>query len=59
MVISTSEKFPYSGFPFRLELKEDKEKKVHWFECQEHVDRFLKRHQLKKKDYTLIIKSDD
>lgn len=59
MVISTTEKFPYSTFPYRLELKEGKDKKdkrICWFECQEHVDRFLKRHNLKKKDYTLEIK---
>ncbi len=56
MVISTSEKFPYSTFPFRLELTEGKDKRVCWFECQEHVDRFLKRHQLKRKDYTLTVK---
>ena len=59
MVISATEKFPYSTFPFRLELVDGKDKRVCWYECQEHVDRFLKRHQLKKKDYTLTIKSDD
>jgi len=59
MVISTGEKFPYSTFPFRLELKEGKDKRVCWFECQEHVDRYLKRHNLKKKDYTLEIKKND
>ena len=56
MVISTSEKFPYPTFPFRLELNEGKDKRVCWFECEEHVDRFLKRHKLKKKDYTLTVK---
>jgi hypothetical protein len=59
MVISTGEKFPYSTFSFRLELKEGKDKRVCWFECQEHVDRYLKRHNLKKKDYTLEIKKND
>ena len=56
MVISTSEQFPYPSFPYRLELKEGKDKRLCWFECEEHVDRFLKRHKLKKKDYTLTIK---
>lgn len=59
MVISTNEKFPYSTFPYRLELKEGKENRVCWFECQEHVDRFLKRQQLKKNSYTLTIKPND
>ncbi len=56
MVISTGEKFPYPMFPYRLELMDGKDKRICWFECQEHVDRFLKRQNLKKKDYTLEIK---
>lgn len=59
MVISTGEKFPYSNFIYRLELKEGKENRVCWFECQEHVNRFLKQHNLKKKQYTLDIKPND
>jgi hypothetical protein len=59
MVISTSERFPYSTFHYRLELKDGKDKRVCWFECQEHVDRYLKRHNLKKNDYTLEIKKND
>jgi hypothetical protein len=59
MISSVGEKFPHSNFRFRLELKEGKDNRVCWFECQEHVDRFLNRHKLKKKDYTLIIKSND
>jgi hypothetical protein len=59
MITSVGEKFPYPTFAYRLELKEGKEKRICWFECQEHVDRFLKRQQLKKKDYELIIKSND
>lgn len=56
MVISTGEKFPYPNFSFRLELKEGKENRICWFECQEHVNRYLTRHKLKKKDYILTIK---
>ena len=55
-MVTTTEKFPYSTFPYRLELKDGKDKRVCWFECQEHVDRFLKRQNLKKKDYTLEVK---
>lgn len=58
MIDSTSEKFPYPSFLFRLELKEGKEKRVCWFECKEHADKYIKRHKLNKKDYTLIIKSE-
>jgi hypothetical protein len=59
MISSVGEKFPYQNFIFRLEVKEGKDNKVCWFECQEHVSRFLNRHKLKKKDYTLTIKSND
>jgi hypothetical protein len=59
MVISTSEKFPYSNFIYRLELKDGKENRVCWFEYQEHVDRYLKRHNLKKNQYDLDIKPND
>jgi hypothetical protein len=57
--ISTNDKFPYSTFLYRLELKDGKDKRICWFECQEHVDRFLKRQNLKKKDYILEIKEND
>lgn len=58
MIASVGEKFPYQTFPYRLELKEGKDKRVCWFECQEHVDRFLKRQKLKKTDYSLEINID-
>ena len=54
----TDEKFPYETFIFRVDLKEGKEKRICWFECKEHVDRFVKQHKLTKKDYTLTIKGD-
>ena len=44
------EKFPYSKFPIRLEHKDAKEKRICWFECEEHLNKYLKRHNLKKKD---------
>jgi hypothetical protein len=53
------EKFPYETFPFRLDVKENKEKRVCWFECKEHVDKFVKRHKLKKTDYILTTRGDE
>lgn len=55
MPIASTEKFPYPNFAFRIDMKEGKDNRVCWFECEEHVDRFVKRHKLKKKDYTLTI----
>jgi hypothetical protein len=58
MAIASTEKFPYSSFIFRLDLKEGKDIRVCWFECREHVDKFIKRHKLKSKEYTLTIKGE-
>jgi hypothetical protein len=54
----TDEKFPYEIFTFRLDINEGKEKRVCWFECKEHVDKFVKRHKLTKNNYILTIKED-
>ena len=54
----TDEKFPYEIFIYRLDLAEGKEKRVCWFECKEHVDKFVKQHKLNKKNYTLSVKGD-
>jgi hypothetical protein len=40
-------------FPITLNFKNDPEKKVCCFQCQEHLNTYLKRHNLKKKDYTI------
>jgi hypothetical protein len=58
MIAPTTEKFPYSSFPIRLDLKEGKDNRVCWFECQLHVDKFIYKHKLKKKDYTLTVKDN-
>lgn len=59
MITTTNEKFPYPTFRYRLEMKDGKEKRICWFECQEHVDRFLKQHKLKKKDVSVEINVPD
>ena len=41
-------------FPFRLDHKT--EKKVCWFQCQEHMDKYIQRHKLTTKDYTVSCK---
>lgn len=43
-------RFPYEKFLYRLEHKDLKTTKVCYFECQEHLDKYLTRHKLKKKD---------
>jgi hypothetical protein len=43
----------HETFPLTLEFKEDKEKKICMFQCQEHLDTYLKRHKLKKNQYKI------
>jgi len=52
-----TEKFPYTDFPFRLEYKEEKTNKICWFECQEHLDKYVERYKLKKKDMKIESKN--
>lgn len=44
-------KFPYETFPYRLETKEGKTKKVCWFSHESHVHKYIERHKLNRKDY--------
>lgn len=47
--------FPYESFPYRIDLSDKKEKRICWFECEEHVNKYIKTHKLKKRDYKLTI----
>ena len=47
-VIST-ELFPYEKFAFRLEFGDGKNPTICWFECQEHLDKYLERYRLDKR----------
>ena len=52
-----TEKFPYIDFPFRLEHKDGKSIKICWFECKEHLDKYVERYKLKKKDMKIESKN--
>lgn len=41
----------HETFPLTLEFKDNKEKKTCMFQCQEHLDSYLKRYKLKKNQY--------
>jgi hypothetical protein len=51
-----STEFPYENFRYRLEYNETKEKRICWFECKEHLDKYISRHKLKKKDINVKTK---
>jgi hypothetical protein len=42
--------FPHIGFPIRLEYKDQSEKRICWFQCQNHLDKHLTRHKITAKD---------
>ena len=44
-----TELFPYEKFGFRLEFGEGKNPTICWFECQEHLDKYLERYKLDSK----------
>ena len=41
--------FPYETFPYRLEFGEKKDITICWFECDEHLQKYLKRYKLDSK----------
>jgi len=47
-MIST-ELFPYDKFGYRLEFGEKKNSTICWFECSEHLDKYLERYKLDKR----------
>ena len=47
-MIST-ELFPYEKFGYRLEFGEKKNTTVCWFECEEHLQKYLERYKLDKR----------
>lgn len=46
-----TEEFPYKMFPIKLTHKEGKDKKTCWFQCSAHLDTYIKKNNLKPKDY--------
>lgn len=40
----------YPGFPIRIEHMDGKDKKTCWFQCQNHLDKYLTRSKLKLVD---------
>jgi hypothetical protein len=47
-MIST-EMFPYETFPIRLEFGEKKNTTISYFQCDEHLQKYLERYKLDKR----------
>lgn len=47
-MIST-ELFPYQNFPYRLEFGEKKNITICYFECDEHLQKYLNRYKIDKR----------
>lgn len=45
------EKFPYESFPWRLEYKD--QSTICYFECEEHIQKYIDRYGLKPKDISV------
>ena len=41
--------FPYEKFGIRLQFGEKKDVTICWFECSEHLDKYLERYKLDKR----------
>ena len=39
--------FPYETFPIRLEHKDNKDKKVCWFQCKDHFEKYVTRYKIR------------
>ena len=48
---SDADKFPHYGFPYRLEYMDGKDKKICWFQCEDHFIKHVTRYHLNPKDY--------
>jgi hypothetical protein len=54
--LTESQLFPYEKFIWRLEITDKKDKKICWFECEEHAKKFISRHKWPKNSYLLSSK---
>lgn len=46
--------FPYQNFPYRLEFGEKKDLTVCYFECDEHLQKYLTRYKIDKRKAKIL-----
>jgi hypothetical protein len=60
MITTRISDFPYGGFPFRIDYKdENKNAKVCYFECKEHMEKYILQNNLKKKNISIKVNKDN
>ena len=47
--------FPEEKYNIKLTHRDKKEKKICWFACKSHLDKYLKRYNIKKKDRQIAL----
>jgi hypothetical protein len=45
-------KFPHTGFPIRLEYKDNNDKKTCWFQCYNHFEKHITRYKITQYEAT-------
>ncbi len=51
--------FPYETFPIRLEFGEKKDTTLCYFQCDEHLQKYITRHKLDKRKIKVIYRDGD
>jgi hypothetical protein len=51
--------FPYETFPIRLEFGEKKDATLCYFQCDEHLQKYLTRHKLDKRKVKVTYRDGD
>lgn len=52
------EDFPHIGFPYRLEYMDGADKRICFFQCENHMEKHLVRHKLNRKTCKISVKED-
>lgn len=52
------EDFPHLGFPYRLEYMEGADKRICFFQCENHMEKHLVRHKLNRKTCKISVRED-
>jgi hypothetical protein len=55
----TNERFPYETFSFRLEYHDGNDHRICWFQCEEHLKKYLNTYKLKMSNALIEIPGEE